>query len=107
LKMTVFVRLFMSIGWIQRMFGMQMYHEEMRVMSKIRRRYDVDDIDIQDTISNRYRFKIGFLFCLMWWIRLIENDSFRSFAHEYWMDSKDVWYTDVSWRDAIYVQYTM
>jgi hypothetical protein len=28
--------------------------------------------------------------------KLIENDSFRSFVHEYWMDSKDVWYADVS-----------
>jgi hypothetical protein len=58
------------VRWIQMIFGIQMFHEEMQVKFE----YRCCPIVIGEVIA----LGLG---------KLIENDSFRS---------KDVWYTDVS-----------
>jgi hypothetical protein len=51
------------VGWIQRMFGIQIYHEEMQVKFE----YGCDPIIIGEVIASGLR-------------KLIENDSLCSFS---------------------------
>jgi hypothetical protein len=51
------------VGWIQRMFGIQMYHEEMLVKFE----YGCGSIIIGEVIALGLK-------------KLFENDSFRSFS---------------------------
>jgi hypothetical protein len=61
-------------------FGIQMYHEEMQIIVK----YGCCPIIIGEVIALGLR-------------KRIENDSFSvHFLSDGWMDSKDVWYTDLS-----------
>jgi hypothetical protein len=63
LKMTVSVIFSVMVSWIQRMFGIQMYHEGMQVKFE----YGCGPIIIGEVIALGLR-------------KLLENDSFCSFV---------------------------
>jgi hypothetical protein len=63
------------VGWNQRMFDIQMYHEEMQVKFE----YECCPIIIGEVIALELR-------------KLLENDSLSDGL----MDSNYIWHTDVS-----------
>jgi hypothetical protein len=77
------------VRWMQNIFGIQMYHEEMQVKFN----YGCDPIIIGEFIALGLR-------------KLIANEVSINFI-DGWMNAKDIWYTDVSLRDAGQVQIWM
>jgi hypothetical protein len=67
------------VRWIQIIFGIQMYHEEIQVKFE----YGCNPIIIEEVIALGLR-------------KFLENEFPFIFSLMVLMDSNDIWYTDVS-----------